>query len=89
MTQEQVHFSSDAFGVLKYLGGQIWQIQKKIHKVLESPEACAGGRGRGNIHAGLTLCNLAQQWATADASGAPPWTTQQEELFLSPCSTTS
>lgn len=71
------------------LGGQIWQIQKKIHKVLESPAACAGGRRRGNIHAGLILCNLAQQWATADPRGAPPWKTQQEELFLSPCSTIS
>lgn len=71
------------------LGSQIWQIQKKIHKVLESPAACAEGRRRGNIHAGLILCNLAQQWATADPRGAPPWKTQQEELFLSPCSTTS
>lgn len=50
-------------------GDQTCQIREKIHKVLESPEACAGGRGRGSVPACLILRNLVQQWGLCRPPG--------------------
>ena len=60
-------FFCRCFWSSQVLGGQIWQIHKKIHKVLESHEGMKK-EGRGNIHGCPNPCNQAQQQRAAGSS---------------------